>query len=421
MSTHGGASACWGPLEDSRAGSQNLAGNADESESLNVMKTAATMVTFGAWLEHALDNVVHGEIVLLGPDSRWHRTISVLARYCVAVLCVAAAVSATSLLDQHFGIRDAFILAIAAMLAAHFGGLGPGILGTVLAALSIDYFLQEPRGSLYIKTVGDFMVLVTFVAFGLATNLILSAARNGWHVSQQLSGALVEELARAHADRIDLLRQTIESQEMERRRVARELHDSVGQYLVLLRFGIRSLENRLRGDAWLLERLAEMRQHTTDIGEEVRRLAWELRPAALDGLGLERAVSQFINEWSSRFGISVEFHFGLGSERPPAEIETTLYRVFQEAMTNVAKHAEADHVGVLIEEADNKIRMVIEDNGRGFSQAELGKGEVSRRGFGLLGISERAALAGGTFEVETAPGRGTHLFIILPNGKREAS
>src|SRR6185437_9538386 len=382
------------------------------------MKTTAETesITFGHWFENAeLSNF------LFGFNVPWPKTLIVMARYGFTVLLVAGAVALTSLLDRHFGIRDAFILFVAAMLAAHFGGLGPGILGIVLATLSIDVFLQEPYGLLGISSVADFAVLVTFFSFGLATNLILSAAQNGRRRSRQLSGVLAEELARAHADRIDLLRQTIESQELERRRVARELHDSVGQYLVLLRFGIRSLENRLRGDAWLLERLAEMRQHTTDIGEEVRRLAWELRPAALDGLGLERAVSQFINEWSSRFGISVEFHFGLGSERPPAEIETTLYRVFQEAMTNVAKHAEADHVGVLIEEADNKIRMVIEDNGRGFSQAELGKGEVSRRGFGRLGISERAALAGGTFEVETAPGRGTHLFIILPNGKREAS
>ncbi len=228
---------------------------------------------------------------------------------------------------------------------------------------------------------------------------------------------LAEELARAHADRIDLLRQTIESQEMERRRIARELHDSVGQYLVLLRFGIKSLENRLRGDPWSLEQLAEMKQRTIDVGEEVRRLAWELRPAALDDLGLERAVAQFLDEWSSRYGVSVEFHFGLGAERPLPEIETTLYRVLQEAMTNVAKHAHADHVGVLIEKVDNQIRMVIEDSGRGFSPADVGKGAASRTRFGLLGMTERVTLAGGSFDVETAPGRGTHLFVILPNRK----
>jgi|SRR6185437_947073 len=381
------------------------------------MKTTAETesITFGHWFENAeLSNF------LFGFNVPWPKTLIVMARYGFTVLLVAGAVALTSLLDRHFGIRDAFILFVAAMLAAHFGGLGPGILGIVLATLSIDVFLQEPYGLLGISSVADFAVLVTFFSFGLATNLILSAAQNGRRRSRQLSGVLAEELARAHADRIDLLRQTIESQELERRRVARELHDSVGQYLVLLRFSIRSLENRLRADPWSLEQLAEMKQRTTDVAEEVRRLAWELRPAALDNLGLERAVIQFLDEWSSRFGVSVKFHFGLGSERPPPEIETTLYRVLQEAMTNIAKHARADHVGILIEKADNQIRMVIEDSGIGFSPVDVGKGKGSRRGVGLLGIAERVALAGGSFDVETAPGTGTHLFIILPNRKRGA-
>ena len=145
------------------------------------------------------------------------------------------------------------------------------------------------------------------------------------------------------------------------------------------------------------------------IDEEVDFLAWELRPAALDDLGLAAALPRYLQEWSDHFAIRGNFQ-GIGSVAgllPPAA-ETTFYRVAQEALNNVSKHAQASRVDVILERRDGLVELVIEDDGVGFDVSSRG---IAERGIGLAGMRQRAALANATLLVESTPGKGTTVFL----------
>ena len=207
----------------------------------------------------------------------------------------------------------------------------------------------------------------------------------------------------------ELLRTTVVRQEAERQRIARELHDILGQYLAAI-----SLKLEIFGQsapllsppkAWL----EELRGLTATVGEEVNRIAWELRPAALDDIGIEAAIQHFVDEWALRSGLRFDLHLALKQRRLPAEIETTLYRVLQEAITNVVKHAGASTVGVILKASAAGVVMVVEDDGNGFELEALNSSSSPR--LGLLGMRERLAAVQGSLEIETRPGEGTTLII----------
>jgi two-component system, chemotaxis family, sensor kinase Cph1 len=141
---------------------------------------------------------------------------------------------------------------------------------------------------------------------------------------------------------------------------------------------------------------------------------WELRPAALDDFGLVAALDTFVHEWSRTFRVAADFHStGLEDVRLPFDVETNLYRIAQEALNNVHKHAAATRVGVMLERRDARIVLIVEDDGRGFDETEIRAGRADSR-IGLRGLRERAVLAGGTAEVETSPGQGTTIFVQVP-------
>jgi chemotaxis family two-component system sensor kinase Cph1 len=129
-------------------------------------------------------------------------------------------------------------------------------------------------------------------------------------------------------------------------------------------------------------------------------------------VGLAAALENFVHEWSEHFHITAEYHStGLGKRRLAPELETNLYRVAQEALNNIAKHAGATRVGVILERRNRHVALIVEDNGRGFDPEAASEGE---RGMGLLNMSERVALAGGSLEIESAPGEGTTVFARVP-------
>ena len=141
---------------------------------------------------------------------------------------------------------------------------------------------------------------------------------------------------------------------------------------------------------------------------------WELRPAALDDLGLVATLGNFVREWSREFGVRADFQSqGLEGTRFSFETETNLYRITQEALNNVHKHAVARHAGVIFERRNNQVVLVIEDDGLGFERTDT-TGASGDRGSGLLGMHERAAIIGGTLEIETSPGKGTTIFVRVP-------
>ncbi len=227
--------------------------------------------------------------------------------------------------------------------------------------------------------------------------------------------AQIGERERAEQARQLLLRQIVTAQEEERRRISRELHDQMGQDLTVLMLGLKALRDAAPGDSSLHERVEPLQSLATRIGREVRTLALQLRPSALDELGLIATLTNDVEQWSARTLIAVDFHTtGLESQRLPSAIETALYRLAQEALTNILKHAQATSVSLIIERRVDAIHMIVEDNGLGFDVAAVRDRAHIEHRLGLVGMDERVAQLGGVLTLESAPGSGTAVFIRIP-------
>jgi signal transduction histidine kinase len=206
----------------------------------------------------------------------------------------------------------------------------------------------------------------------------------------------------------DSLRRVVETQELERRRLARELHDETGQALASILLGLKALDEKT-DDAGARASIEELRELVVATLQDVRRLAVELRPSALDDFGLVAALERLADSFAEQSGISVDFQAALPDERLPDEAETALYRIVQESLTNVVKHAQARRVSILLTRADGVVKAVVEDDGRGFDP-----GSTNDDGYGLVGMRERLALLGGRLEIESARDAGTTVAAEVP-------
>jgi signal transduction histidine kinase len=206
----------------------------------------------------------------------------------------------------------------------------------------------------------------------------------------------------------DALRRVVAGQEVERRRLARELHDETGQALTSILLGLRAVDEAGSGEA-VTKAVGDLRELVVATLQDVRRLAVQLRPKALDDFGLVPALERLVQTFSESSGIALDLEAQLAETRLPSEVETTLYRIVQEALTNVVKHAEADEVSILLMRRDAAVTAVIEDNGRGFAPDT-----VKTDSLGLEGIRERAELHDGRLTIETSPGSGTTLVVEIP-------
>ncbi|HEX8371029.1 MAG TPA: sensor histidine kinase, partial [Pyrinomonadaceae bacterium] len=214
----------------------------------------------------------------------------------------------------------------------------------------------------------------------------------------------------------DMLAQFVSTQEDERRRIARDIHDHVGQQLTVLRLKLDALKE-MCDDQTICNEIEKVNEITERLDREVDFLAWELRPAALDDLGLRVSLENFVNEWSHHTGVAAEFHAnGLSKTRLPFEIETNLYRIGQEALNNVYKHAKAKNVSVLLEKRKDTVLLIVEDDGIGFNPKDK---RNRAKGIGLIGMSERAKICGGTLEIESSKGNGTTIFARVQPLKKK--
>ena len=205
----------------------------------------------------------------------------------------------------------------------------------------------------------------------------------------------------------DTLRRVVEAQELERRRLARELHDETGQALTSILLGVKAI--RASGDPAEAERAeADVRAQVVQALQDVRALAVELRPSALDDFGLVPALERLAETFQARSGLETLVQANLDGRLPP-EIETVLYRVVQEALTNIVKHAGAEHVSIVVRSRDKSVAATIDDDGRGFASED-----VRTEALGLLGMRERLALVGGTLEVESSRESGTTIAALVP-------
>jgi len=230
----------------------------------------------------------------------------------------------------------------------------------------------------------------------------------------------ITERQQAKISRMELQLRLVTVQEEERHRLSRELHDQMGQSLAALMLGLKSLKDSGSCHESAKDRLKQLQELTNQLAQQVHEIAMDLRPTALNDLGLHTAVSNYLDEWSRRCKVGADFHSsGLTKQRLPTHVETTIYRFVQEALTNILKHAKARNVSVILSYRVNGVQAIVEDDGSGFDVEAMIRLPVSERRLGLLGMEERVSLVGGRFTVESTPGVGTTLFVSIPTNRQE--
>jgi len=225
----------------------------------------------------------------------------------------------------------------------------------------------------------------------------------------------------------DLLRRAVEAQEEERKRIARELHDGIGQTFTALALGLSGVEEMMPRNINLARaQVTNLKELSTRAIAEMRHLVADLRPPQLDDLGLVPALHWLADEWRDRLSIDVHVQVIGHRHRLSPEVETVLFRIAQEALTNVAKHAHAQQAIVKLAfhqeqtpgahdyEQSSRVELIVQDNGVGMTPEQVTHRQVPHQGWGLAGIQERASLVGGTFDIDSALGRGTRLTIHIP-------
>lgn len=219
---------------------------------------------------------------------------------------------------------------------------------------------------------------------------------------------LVDQLELKSREVRSLSAGNVQRLEEERLHISRELHDEAGQALVGIKLGLEVMARlQPQEPAALRRQLAELTSEVHHATHQIKNLAQRLRPPALDRLGLDMALQQLAGEFSGR-GLPVELSVSLGLERLPQDVETALFRIAQEALTNTALHSEAGQARITLEADIEQISLAVADDGVGFDADDLQGG-----GLGLLGMRERVAMLGGDFRIETRPGEGTRLEVTV--------
>lgn len=222
----------------------------------------------------------------------------------------------------------------------------------------------------------------------------------------------ISERERTEAAREALRRQLIHAQEEERRRIARELHDQMGQNLTALNFGLKRLAE---GNSSSTNEVRPLQDLAAQTARDLHRVAMELRPAPLDDLGLVKAVRNLAEGWADQCHIETDLALdAYESAGVSSEIETTLYRIIQEALNNVAKHSGATRVSVVLRRTGDQVQAIIEDNGRGFDTTQTSERKNRAGGLGLVGMRERITGLNGTLHLESTPDHGTTLVVRIP-------
>jgi signal transduction histidine kinase len=364
-----------------------------------------------------------------------------LLRYGTAVLTDALALLLTLLLWPLIEPTITPLFFVAVMVSAWYGGLGPGLLATILAAFASAYFFIPP---LYSLNMGwdDLLRLGVFLLVALAVNSLTVARRRAEEAlrsahdelerrvqtrtaelvnANRINLQLYEEGEQRRAELQRLSAELRRAQENERRRIARDLHDGVAQLLSGLLMHIDLLGNQIRGVSSAEERVEQIKSLVEQALDEVRGLVWTLRPTALDDLGLPDALRGLVANLSrnARVDIALQIDDGLPSLSPP--VATALYRIAQEALSNVFRHAHASAVSVYLGKENGAVQLMIADNGQGVDVGALSAVSQDNRGVGLWSMRERAEEVGGTFSFRSVPGAGTTIVVIVkPTAGTEA-
>ncbi len=230
---------------------------------------------------------------------------------------------------------------------------------------------------------------------------------------------------REEQNRIEILRRLVTGQEAERERIGRDIHDHVGQRLTALRLQLESLKTEMKtdpGSKSVAQRVETLDELAQSLDADLSHLAWELRPTALERFGLIEALRLLVKEWSKQCGVPARFEAtNLRDLSLGKNVETHLFRITQEALNNIAKHARAANVDIHLTNNVGTVSLIIEDDGCGFTNSDKAQRNRLLSGLGLTGMQERAQLIGGSFEINSRKGNGTTIFVRIPETATKAA
>ncbi|MDH7487702.1 MAG: PAS domain-containing protein [Anaerolineae bacterium] len=252
-------------------------------------------------------------------------------------------------------------------------------------------------------------------AFGPGDRQLMEALADATAIA--LENARLLEAVTTHREELQRLSaQLMHAQEEERKHISQELHDEIGQSLTAIRINVATMKEQLPAEAspTVREQLEETLMLADETLERVREMSRSLRPSMLDDVGLPFALRWHVNRYARRVDLEVALEMVGLEERLPPEVETVLYRLVQEALNNIAKHAQASQVHIRLERHNGTVYASIEDNGRGFDMQSLARRKPAERGIGLLGMRERVASVGGRFRIHSSPGQGTRVSAEIP-------
>jgi two-component system, NarL family, sensor histidine kinase UhpB len=328
-----------------------------------------------------------------------------LVRYGTSIILVVLASAATLLIWPFIKPLASLLFTAAVVISALRGGKGPGFTATILSVLSLDYVFITPRYQLLGGAWDDIGPLLAFTIQGSLLALLIDSRKQ---VENQVRESH-EQLRSLSAHQQSML-------EEERTRIAREIHDELGQALTGLKFDIFWLRDEVTKSSGgtsscpLLDKLNGTLLAIDTTIHSVKRIARELRPAVLDTLGLAAAIEWQAEDFQKRTGIRCQFDSGLTEVQVDPEVATTLFRIFQEALTNIARHADAREIEIKLERVQGHLLLQLKDNGRGIDYDTIS----TSTSLGILGMRERVRLLRGQISVKGQLGKGTVVSVEIP-------
>jgi signal transduction histidine kinase len=343
------------------------------------------------------------------------------SRYVLAI--PAALLASAGLIAQQRAFRRAGLMRFgrdslwAAIAFAWYGLVGQVF--TEASPLPLSDLINQ---GLFVRLFGFPVQLLRAAAAVVAAIFVIRFLRAFEVVTQQriseLQAARVEEAERREALRGELLRQVVNAQEAERQRIARDLHDATGQALTALGLGLRGISASVKDGDEAVRGLRQLETLTANSLDELRHLISDLRPPHLDDLGLSAAIRWYAKELQARADLEVQTEIAGEPADVPPPVRLAVFRIAQEALTNVLKHSQARRAWVLLSYRDGQVHLQVRDDGCGFDMAARAQ---TRPAWGLLGMQERAALLGGRVMVQSQPGSGTQIEVEIPYRNAEAA
>jgi signal transduction histidine kinase len=363
---------------------------------------------------------------------RWPRWLT----YTAAVVVTLATLLIYIILIEEFYERPLLILfMLPIVLSAYVGGLGPGLVSTFLSAVCAIYFLIPPIHTLLIGKMANLVQLIVLILIGAFVSMLTEALRRSYdemekrvikrtadlqRTVEQLQAEVRErqraqEALRESEERLRQLSfQLLTSQETERKRIAVELHDGLGQALIVSKMRLWAIEGNLP-ESETKKECRKLLQYIDEVVENVRRLSYDLMPLALQDLGLHTALVNLLEEFAKYNGISLSTDLDDIQALFSPEKQLILYRIFQESLNNITKHAHATEVSVVLKREPGGVRFRLADNGKGFDVQKVLASDSKNRGLGLAALEERVQMMGGSLQMQSQTGSGTRISFFIPS------